>query len=216
MNILLLKRYLVFIIGVLINSFGISFITKASLGTSPISSVPYVFSLRFAPTLGEFSFVLNSAFILLQLLLLRRDFQKVQLLQVAVNFVFSWFIDVSMLLLASFAPVSYAAKLASLMAGCAILAFGISLEVYANVLMVPGEGIVYAISKVLNKEFGVVKACFDVTLMLMAVTLSLIFFRGLNGIGEGTVISALVVGMIVRLYNRRLGFIGSYLDPQRS
>ena len=75
MNILLLKRYLVFIIGVLINSFGISFITKASLGTSPISSVPYVFSLRFAPTLGEFSFVLNSAFILLQLLLLRRDFQ---------------------------------------------------------------------------------------------------------------------------------------------
>ena len=56
MNILLLKRYLVFIIGVLINSFGISFITKASLGTSPISSVPYVFSLRFAPTLGEFSF----------------------------------------------------------------------------------------------------------------------------------------------------------------
>ena len=216
MNILLLKRYLVFIIGVLINSFGISFITKASLGTSPISSVPYVFSLRFAPTLGEFSFVLNSAFILLQLLLLRRDFQKVQLLQVAVNFVFSGFIDVSMLLLASFAPVSYAAKLASLMAGCAILAFGISLEVYANVLMVPGEGIVYAISKVLNKEFGVVKACFDVTLMLTAVTLSLIFFRGLNGIGEGTVISALVVGMIVRLYNRRLGFIGSYLDPQRS
>ena len=216
MNILLLKRYLVFIIGVLINSFGISFITKASLGTSPISSVPYVFSLRFAPTLGEFSFVLNSAFILLQLLLLRRDFQKVQLLQVAVNFVFSWFIDVSMLLLASFAPGSYAAKLASLMAGCAILAFGISLEVYANVLMVPGEGIVYAISKVLNKEFGVVKACFDVTLMLTAVTLSLIFFRGLNGIGEGTVISALVVGMIVRLYNRRLGFIGSYLDPQRS
>ena len=79
-----------------------------------------------------------------------------------------------------------------------------------------GEGIVYAISKVLNKEFGVVKACFDVTLMLTAVTLSLIFFRGLNGIGEGTVISALVVGMIVRLYNRRLGFIGSYLDPQRS
>ena len=52
--------------------------------------------------------------------------------------------------------------------------------------------------------------------MLTAVTLSLIFFRGLNGIGEGTVISALVVGMIVRLYNRRLGFIGSYLDPQRS
>ena len=215
MNVLLLKRYLVFILGVLVNSFGISFITKASLGTSPISSVPYVFSLRFAPTLGEFSFLLNSVFILLQLLLLRRDFQRIQLLQIAVNFVFSWFIDASMVLLASFAPASYAAKLASLAAGCAILAFGISLEVYANVLMVPGEGAVYAISKVLNKEFGVVKAGFDVTLMLTAVTLSLLFFRGLNGIREGTVISALAVGMIVRLYNKRLGFIGNYLNPQR-
>ena len=210
LNVLLIKRYLVFILGVLINSFGISFITKASLGTSPITSVPYVFSLRFAPTLGECSFVLNMLFIFLQLLLLRRDFQKI-----AVNFVFSWFIDVSMLLLASFAPVSYAAKLVSLAAGCAILAFGISLEVYANVLMIPGEGAVYAISKVLNKEFGVVKAGFDITLMLTAVTLSLLFFRGLNGIGEGTVISAFIVGMIVRLYNKRLGFIGSYLNPQR-
>ena len=47
-----IKRYIVFTIGVLINSFGISFITKASLGTSPISSVPYVLSLRFEPTLG--------------------------------------------------------------------------------------------------------------------------------------------------------------------
>ncbi|WP_455611379.1 DUF6198 family protein, partial [Cloacibacillus porcorum] len=120
MNVLLIKRYLVFILGVLINSFGISFITKASLGTSPITSVPYVFSLRFTPTLGECSFVLNMLFIFLQLLLLRRDFQKIQLLQIAVNFVFSWFIDVSMLLLASFAPVSYAAKLVSLAAGCAI------------------------------------------------------------------------------------------------
>ena len=212
LNVLLIKRYLVFILGVLINSFGISFITKASLGTSPITSVPYVFSLRFAPTLGECSFVLNMLFIFLQLLLLRRDFQKIQLLQIAVNFVF---IDVSMLLLASFAPVSYAAKLVSLAAGCAILAFGISLEVYANVLMIPGEGAVYAISKVLNKEFGVVKAGFDITLMLTAVTLSLLFFRGLNGIGEGTVISAFIVGMIVRLYNKRLGFIGSYLNPQR-
>ncbi|MCD8234534.1 MAG: DUF6198 family protein [Cloacibacillus porcorum] len=215
MNVLLIKRYLVFILGVLINSFGISFITKASLGTSPITSVPYVFSLRFAPTLGECSFVLNMLFIFLQLLLLRRDFQKIQLLQIAVNFVFSWFIDVSMLLLASFAPVSYAAKLVSLAAGCAILAFGISLEVYANVLMIPGEGAVYAIYNVMNKEFGVVKAGFDITLMLTAVTLSLLFFRGLNGIGEGTVISAFIVGMIVRLYNKRLGFIGSYLNPQR-
>ena len=43
-----LKRYILFFIGVFINSFGISVITKADLGTSPISSVPYVLSLNFS------------------------------------------------------------------------------------------------------------------------------------------------------------------------
>ena len=95
----LAKRYLVFLIGVVINSFGIALITKAALGTSPISSVPYVLSLQFSPTLGEFTLAINMVFILLQVLLLRRKFQLIQLLQIAVNVIFSYFIDISMNLL---------------------------------------------------------------------------------------------------------------------
>ena len=44
-------RYLFFTLGLLINSFGIARITKGALGTSPISSTPYVLSLQF-PTLS--------------------------------------------------------------------------------------------------------------------------------------------------------------------
>ena len=50
-----LKRYIIFIIGLYINSFGVSLITKAALGTSPISSIPYVLSLNFPFTLGQFT-----------------------------------------------------------------------------------------------------------------------------------------------------------------
>lgn len=208
----LLRRYIVFTAGVLINSFGISFITKANLGTSPISSVPYVLCLGFQPTFGQFSFALNSLFILAQAVLLRKDFPKIHLLlQLAVNFIFSWAIDLSMLSLGGFSPEGYVFRLLALAAGCAILAFGICLEVYANVLMVPGEGIVYAISKVTHKEFGSIKAAFDITLMLTATLLSLLFFKRLNGLGVGTVISAAAVGMIVRFFMRRLGFIGRFL-----
>lgn len=70
----LFKRYLVFIIGVIINSFGIAFITKAALGTSPISSLPCVLSLKFTPTLGEFTFIMNMLFIIIQIILLRKNF----------------------------------------------------------------------------------------------------------------------------------------------
>lgn len=202
-----IKRYIVFTIGVLINSFGISFITKASLGTSPISSVPYVLSLRFEPTLGEFSFVLNMIFIILEIALLRRKFEKIQLLQIVVNVVFSYFIDISMLLLGGLNPGNYAMKLAFLLIGCAILAFGITLEVFADVILVPGEGIVNAIAVTFKKQFGSVKVGFDVTLMSTACSLSLVFFHGLQGIREGTLISALIVGTIVKFYSRHLGFL---------
>ena len=87
-----LPRYLWFLAGVLINSFGVALITRAALGTSPISSLPYVLSFRFPVTLGQFTFAMNLFFILGQVLLLRRDFQPIQLLQVAVNAVFSAFI----------------------------------------------------------------------------------------------------------------------------
>ncbi len=132
-------RYLFFALGVAINSFGIAVITKAALGTSPISSVAYVLDLAFPPTLGEFTFVINLVFIGIQIALLRRDFQPVQFLQIVVNVVFSALIDVSMAALGTFEPTGLAAQLAALLIGCTILAFGIAVEVAPNVIVVPGR-----------------------------------------------------------------------------
>lgn len=200
-------RYFWFFVGVLINSFGVAFITKAALGTSPISSVPYVLSFQFPLTLGEFTFLLNMLYLLVQIALLRRDFPPLQLLQIAATAVFSAFIDISMALLSWLQPKELPAQLASLLMGCAVLAFGISIEVAPHILVVPGEGIVSAISQVSGKKFGSVKVLFDVTLVLIALALSLLFFHQLRGLGLGTVISALLVGRLVNLYNRRLPFL---------
>ena len=198
------KRYLFFLIGILINAFGVALITKAALGTSPISSVPYVLSLRFAPTLGAFTFVMNLIFIILQPVLLRRDYQPIQLLQIVVNIVFSWFIDVSMNLLGWLEPQNIAVELIVLLLGCAVLGFGISVEVAPDVLLVPGEGLVGALTAASGRRFGSVKVAFDV---LISLALSLLFFHRLNGLGLGTVISALLVGRFVNLYNSRLPLI---------
>ena len=210
----LFRRYACFLLGVVINSFGISFITLAALGTSPISSVPYVFSLRFSPTLGQFTFGMNLLFILLQIVLLRRNFQKIQLLQIAVNLLFSAIIDVSMGLLAPFAPQGYGSELVWLLIGCAVLAFGIYLEVSPKVLMVPGEGLVQALSQVSGVEFGSVKVGFDVSLMTFSAVFSFFFFQGLQGVGLGTLLSAILVGLIVKLYRRMLPGIAQSLAPE--
>ena len=196
-----LLRILCFVAGILINSFGIAFITKAALGTSPISSLPYVLSQRFTLTLGQFTFIMNTGFIVAQIVLLGREFEKRQILQIGVNIVFSWFIDVSMKILQGFVPEEGAAQLLSLFIGCVILAFGISMEVAPNVLLVPGEGIVKALSKVCQKRFGTVKVIFDSSLISISFVLSFLFFHRLNGLGAGTVISALVVGKMDNICN---------------
>ena len=202
-----LSRYGWFTAGVLLNAFGVALITKAALGTSPISSLPYVLSFRFPVTLGQFTFAMNLFFILGQVLLLRRDFQPIQLLQVAVNAVFSAFIDVSMGLLSWLEISSLPMAVLVLVLGCAVLAFGISVEVAPRVLMVPGEGIVQAIAVVTGRQFGNVKTAFDATLVSTALLLSLLFFHRLQGLGIGTIFSALAVGRFVDLYNRRLPLI---------
>ena len=209
----ILMRYLYFILGVVINSFGVAFITKSALGTSQISSVPYVLSLRFpSVSFGMTTFFVNLLFILIQAVLLKKNFQPVQFLQVAVNVLFSVLIDVSMTLLSFFQPEAFGLRIVSLLAGCVILAVGISIEVAPDVLVVPGEGAVRAISQTTGLKFGSVKVYFDVSLIVIASALSFLFFGRLNGVGLGTVISALTVGKFVNIVNLHLPAVRKIRD----
>lgn len=118
------KRYCMFLIGLFISSFGVSLITKADLGTSPISAIPYVLSLNFPWSLGQFTVAFSLVLILLQLLILRRNFTPEHLLQIPISVAFGYFIDLTMQLLSFLAPQSYPVKLLDLVLGCVVLGFG--------------------------------------------------------------------------------------------
>lgn len=196
------RRYVFFLCSVFVNAFGIALITKAQLGTSPISSVPYVLSLFTAPTMGVYTILMNFLFILLELTMMKRqeirENRRDLLAQVPVIVLFGSFIDVSMHILGQLVPTSYPAQLLTLAAGCLILGAGISMEVKADVSMVTGEYLVRVISKFARKDFGIVKMCFDAALTAISCTLSLIFMHGIEGVREGTVLAALAVGPISR------------------
>ena len=119
------KRYLIFLVGLFINALGVSFITKAALGTSPISSIPYTLSLGFTPTLGQFTIFFSLLLVVIQILLLRRKYQKIQLLQIPGSILFGYFIDLTMVWLSGLNPHSYPVKMAALLVGCVILGFGV-------------------------------------------------------------------------------------------
>lgn len=206
-----LKRYIIFLIGLFINSLGVSLITKANLGTSPISSIPYVLSLNFPFTLGQFTIAFSLLLILIQLIILRRNFKAEHLLQIPISILFGYFIDLTMMLLFFVDPQSYISSVVYLLIGCLILGFGVYTEVLANVAMLPGESFVRAVSSTWKTEFGSTKVAFDVSLTVIAAVLSLIFAHRLDGVREGTIIAALLVGFIARLFGRWLSFLPSLL-----
>ncbi len=211
-----LKRYIIFLIGLFINSLGVSLITKANLGTSPISSIPYVLSLNFPLTFGEFTIAFSLALIVIQLIILRRNFKLEHLLQIPISILFGYFIDLTMVLLFFIQPQNYLLSLVYLLIGCVILGFGVYTEVLANVAMLPGESFVRAVSSTWKTEFGSTKVAFDASLTIIAAILSLLFTHRLNGVREGTIIAALLVGFIARLFGRKMAFLEEHLFPAKT
>ncbi|MTK09969.1 MAG: cytidylate kinase family protein [Hungatella sp.] len=212
----LTKRYIVFLIGLYINSFGVSFVTKANLGTSPISSIPYVLSLGFNLTLGQFTILFSLLLIALQVVILGKKFQKVQLFQVPVSIAFGYFIDLSMKVLSWLEPDQYYLKAASLIIGCFILGFGVYLEVIADVVMLPGEAFVKAITQRFKVEFGTTKVCFDTSMTVIAGIVSIFLFHRIQGVREGTIIAALFVGLIARSFGKILFPFTNWLFPKQT
>lgn len=201
MNKYLLRRYILFLVSIFINSFGIATITRGMLGTSPITSVNYVLSFITPLTMGEWTIIVNILFVVLELTMIKmKDLKsdlRIFLLQIPISLCFGIFIDCSMNILDWMNPETYLGKITGVIAGCVILAAGITLEVKANVAMLAGEYLVQVISRRINKEFGYVKLGFDVTLVAISCLLSYIYLSELQGVREGTVIAAITVGPIV-------------------
>ena len=112
-----LKRYLLFLVGLFVNALGVSLVTKANLGTSPISSIPYVLSLNFPFTLGNFTIFFSILLIVLQILILRKNFKLENILQIPVSIAFGYFIDLTMYLFFWVDPQNYLLKIVALLIG---------------------------------------------------------------------------------------------------
>ena len=218
MNKFLLRRYLLFCVALFVNALGIAFITRAALGTSPITSVTYVLSMFTPFTIGEWTIMLNILFVVLEpFMMTRQDLKddiRMFLLQIPISFCFGIFIDICMHnILFWLNPATYPNMIIALLIGCVILAVGIALEVKANAAMMAGEYFVKVITRRFRGEFGYIKLGFDVTLVAIACLLSLIFMSGIYGVREGTVIAALIVGPIVHFVSPYYRFLDKWITP---
>ena len=198
-------RWILTIIAVILNALGVAFITTAMLGTVPATSIPNVLSIvydRFS--LGTYLFVLSVIQILLQYILLKKDFQAIQWLQIIPSVLLSYFVDFFMARLVILPVSMYLYKLIWLLVGTVILSFSIALEVKVDLVYLPLDGLNKAIAQRTGRPFDVIKTITDCTMVAIAVIIILIARHGLYGVREGTIISALIAGYIVRLFSKLL------------
>ena len=200
----LVKRYTLFIISLFISALGIAITKKGELGIPPVSSVSNILSLKFtAISFGNWLFIWNCVLIAGQVVIKRKRFEPIQLLQVPLSFLFGWFTDIGSKLVEFVNTDGYPVRLLCVIVGTVVLAFGIALSVIANVVMNSGEAFVKDLSDAVHKEFGNVKIFFDICCVITSVILSLIFFDfKILGIREGTLIAAVCTGLVVKLFTR--------------
>ncbi len=200
----LVKRYVLCAVSLFVSALGVALTKHGELGMSPISSVSNILSLKFTQlSLGSWLIIWNCVLIAGQLIVLRKKFQPIQLLQIPLSFLFGWFTDICMMIVERIPVDVYIAKMLMVISGIAVLGLGISLAVTANVIMNSGEAFVKAVSDVTQKQFGNMKIVFDIFCVVLSIILSMIFFdMKILGTREGTVISALLTGITVKFFTK--------------
>ncbi len=199
-NIIL--RLVVMSIGLAFVAMGVALSRATGLGTSPISCIPAVFSFITPVTIGTFTFILNVIFVFVQVILLRRDFHPLQLLQIVFVFAFSILIDFFVPIYAAVPFANYLAQVVGSVIACVFTATGVFLQVKAALIMLPGDGIVLTVARVFKKDLSKCKIAFDSSMVAIAAVSSLVSMGGLFGVREGTILMALCTGLFMRGLHR--------------
>ena len=195
-------RVVTYCVGLMLLALGVALSVNSNLGVSPVNSLPYVVSRILNVQMGSCVTAIFCFYILLQILLLRKDFQSVNLLQILFSTIFGYFVDFAKMLVGDFAIPTYFGQLTMLAASIVLIALGILLYMDAELVPMPMEGLSACIAKKRNKPFPTIKTVIDCLVVFIGIGLSFAFLGKLDGIREGTVITAMVVGKLIALFKK--------------
>lgn len=212
-------QHILLLCSLFVMTLGVALCVRSMLGSSVISVLPYVFqeagSTGLVPdfTIGQYTYLMNAVFVALQILILRKKFELVQLFQLVIGFLFGMLLDLNMIITQFIIPNTIIYKSITQIAGCTVLAFGISLEVRCGSVTMPGEGLPVAISRVAIKEFHKVKLAVDITLVILGVIAcyALLGDWQWHIIGIGTLFAMIYVGIAVKFFSIHLSWFDKLL-----
>ena len=199
-----LIRVIIYIIGLFFLALGVAVSVNSNLGISPVNSLPYVISQVVNKALGTCVIVVFCSYIVLQIIILRKEFNPINLLQIVFSTIFGYFVDFAKLLVGDWVLPGYLGRLVMLAISIVLIALGVLLYVEVDLVPMPMEGLSMTIAKKLKKPFPTMKMVVDCVVVCAGIVISFVVFHKLVGIREGTVITALVTGTIIAVMKKPL------------
>ena len=186
--------------GISLICFGIILVVKSNFGVSVISSVPYVYSLKFQNiTFGIWSYAVQIIPFLILVLSLRKLKIK-YLMSFLMAYVFGKTLDIFNLILADLDLSNFISRAIIYTVGLILIAFGVSLWIKSQYLMQPCDILIKEFSEVRRISVGKVKTYFDISCLSLSIVSSLIFLGEIKGVYLGTLISAFTTGIMVKYF----------------
>ena len=199
-------RIPMYFVGLFIMTIGIALSVKSNLGVSPVSSIPYTMTCVWGIEMGKATIIFHAALVLIQILILRKRFKPINLLQVVVGIVFGYFTTFCNYL-ATYLPSTdnMVMRIVLMLVSTVFIAVGIFFYLPADLIPLAGEGVMQAVSDVTKIEFSKVKIGFDCSMVVISVITCLICIHSLGSVGVGTVIAAFLVGFNLGRVNKAFG-----------
>ncbi len=189
--------------GLFVISLGINLSIVAKLGVSAVNSVPYAISLVSNIHFGICVISVYVTYVFFQYLILRKDFTWKHLMQIVFVTIFGQFVTLTGhwmydYLVADTVIMQYIMLCGSLF----LTATGISMYMQADLILLPVEGLSFAIATKIHKPFATIKTALDISFVVFSVLVGLIFEGKIVGVGIGTVISAVTIGRLIPYTNK--------------
>lgn len=199
-------RIPMYFVGLFIMTIGIALSVKSNLGVSPVSSIPYTMTCVWGIEMGKATIIFHAALVLIQILILRKRFKPINLLQIVVGIVFGYFTTFCNYL-ATYLPSTdnMVMRIVLMLVSTVFIAVGIFFYLPADLIPLAGEGVMQAVSDVTKIEFPKVKIGFDCSMVVISVITCLICIHSLGSVGVGTVIAAFLVGFNLGRVNKAFG-----------
>lgn len=210
-------QHMLLLVSLYFMTLGVALSVRSGLGSGAISTIPMVLAIagtdRLVPglTIGEYTNFMNFLLVGLQILILRRRFEPIQLLQLIIGFIFGLMLDINMTITGLITYDSFPLQVAAQLGGATILGIAIAFEIKCGSVTMPGEGIQVAISRVTGAPFPKIKICVDTSLVLIAAALGVLFYGEWlwNVVGPGTLFAMIYVGFVVRLITPHIRWFDS-------